>query len=504
VLVIDLVHGLEPQTIESLQLLKQKRCPFLVALNKVDRCYGWVPSPNAPIEDALAQQPQYTIDELNDRWRTIQGEIAAQGLNAELFYNNKNPRKVVSVVPTSALSGEGIPDLLRLAVDLTQTMLEKRLMLSSALEASVLEVKVMEGLGTTLDVVLVHGELREGDTIVVCGLSGPITTTVRSLLTPHPMKEMRVKNEYVHHKSISAAMGVKISAPGLEGAVAGTPLLRAEKEDSMDELKATVMEDLREIMSDISTTGRGVHVQASTLGALEALMDFMRNSSIPVASINIGPVHKRDVIRSGTMVEKNPDLALILAFDVKVVPEAVELAKQIGVTVFTADIIYHLFDKFTKHMNEKKAQKRAALASKGVAVFPVILKIIPGNVFNKKNPIILGMDVLEGTLKVGTPLCIPEAEFLTIGKVTSIQNNHKEVKLAKTGSSVAVKIEPMNDEQSHLLFGRQFDHKKDVYSQITRDGISALKENFKEEMGVEDWRLLSKMKKIFTAGVRHW
>jgi translation initiation factor 5B len=429
VLVVDLVHGLEPQTIESLQLLKSKRCPFIVALNKVDRCYGWKGCPDSPIRAALAHQPEHTVRELNDRWRAIQGEIAAQGLNADLFYENTDPRRVVSVVPTSAISGEGVPDLLRLAVELTQTMLEKRLMLSPALEATVLEVKVMEGLGTTLDVVLVHGELREGDEIVVCGLTGAITTTVRSLLTPHPMREMRVKNEFVHHKAIAAAMGVRISAPGLEGAVAGTPLLRREKEDSLEELKSTVMEDLREVMSDISTSGKGVHVQASTLGALEALMDFLRNSSIPVASINIGPVHKKDVIRAGTMVEKSPDLALILAFDVKIVPEASELAKQMGVTIFSADIIYHLFDKFTRHIKEKAALKRKDLSSKGMAVFPAILNIIPGNVFNKKNPIILGADVIEGSLRIGTPLCIPELNFLEIGKVTSIQNNHKEVKV---------------------------------------------------------------------------
>ena len=349
-------------------------------------------------------------------------------MNAELFYKNRNTRKVVSVVPTSALSGEGMADLVGLAVHLTQTLLQPRLMWSSALEASVLEVKVMEGMGTTLDVVLVNGELHEGDTIVVCGLAGPITSSIRSLLTPQPMKEMRVKNELIKHKSISASMTVKIAASGLEGAVAGTRLLRLEQNDSLDELKVTVMEDLRAVMSDLSKSGRGVHVQASTLGSLEALMDFLRNSSIPVASLNIGPVHKRDVIRAGSMVDKDANLALVLAFDVKVVPEAAEMAKQIGVTIFTGDIIYHLLDKFTKHMEDCKAKERAALAEKGVAVFPVILNIIPTNVFNKKNPFVLGVDIVEGTLKVGTPLCIPDADFLEIGKVTSIQNNHKEVK----------------------------------------------------------------------------
>eukprot|EP00961_Rhodomonas_salina_P241352 3260851-Rhodomonas_salina.6 len=76
-----------------------------------------------------------------------------------------------------------------------------------------------------------------------------------------------------------------VGRAGLESAVAGTNLLVANKEDDIEELKLAVMEDLKDMMEDISTTGRGVHVQASTLGALEALMDFLRNSSIPVASI---------------------------------------------------------------------------------------------------------------------------------------------------------------------------------------------------------------------------
>ncbi len=73
-----------------------------------------------------------------------------------------------------------------LLVQLTQTMMNERLSYVSELQCTVLEVKMVEGLGTTIDVILVNGVLNEGDTIVVCGLTGPIVTTIRALLSRRP------------------------------------------------------------------------------------------------------------------------------------------------------------------------------------------------------------------------------------------------------------------------------------------------------------------------------
>ena len=339
----------------------------------------------------------------------------------------------------------------------------------SELECTVLKVKVIEGLGTTIDVVLSIGVLREGDLIVVvCGLIGAIVTDIRAPLTTQPLRELRVKS--IHHKEIKAAMGVKIAAPDLEKAIAGSRLLVVGPDDDEDELKDEVMSDLKTLLTSIDTAGNGVCVQASTLGSLEALLEFLRVSKIPVSGINIGPVHKKDIMRASTMLEKSKELACLLCFGVKMDKEAEQLADEMGIKIFKADIIYHLFDQFTayKQLTEERRKDQAPSA-----VFPCILKMVTGAIFNKEGPVIIGVDVLEGVMKTGTPLCVininpttKAKEIVCLGKITSMEQNHKQVELVKKGASgggVAIKIECAVYENPKT-FGR--------YLMISRESIN--------------------------------
>lgn len=403
ILVVDIMHGLEPQTLESMKLLRGRKTPFIVALNKIDRLYGWKKIENNGFQESLAMQNKGVQNEFRDRLEKTKVAFAEQGFNSELFYENKSLAKNVSLVPTSAHTGEGIPDMIKLLVSLTQERMAGQLMyLSDLVECTVLEVKQIEGLGTTIDVILSNGVLREGDRIVLCGTDGPISTDIRALLTPAEMKELRVKSQYVHNKEVKAALGVKIAANGLDNAIAGSRLLVVGPDDDEEDVEDEVMGDLENLLSKISTTGRGVTVQASTLGSLEALLEFLRTSKIPVANISIGPVHKRDVITASTMLEKAKEYAIMLCFDVKVDKDAQQHADDVGVKIFTAEIIYHLFDDFNKHMNQLKEQRKEE--SKMLAVFPCVLR--PISVFNKKDPIVIGVDVIDGNLRVNTPLAI--------------------------------------------------------------------------------------------------
>lgn len=494
ILVVDIMHGLEPQTIESLNLLKNKKCPFVVALNKIDRLYDWKKSPETDVAATLKKQKKNTKDEFEERTKAIVLEFAQQGLNAALFYENKDPRTFVSLVPTSAHTGDGMGNLISLLVDLTQNMLSKRLAHSEELRAQVMEVKALPGMGTTIDVILINGRLREGDTVIVPGVEGPIVTQIRGLLLPPPMKELRVKNQYEKYKEVLAAQGVKILGKDLEKTLAGLPLLVAHKDDEIPVLKDELIHELKQTLNAIKLEEKGVYVQASTLGSMEALLEFLKTSEVPYAGINIGPVHKKDVMKASVMLEHDPQYAVILAFDVRIEREAQEMADSLGVRIFSAEIIYHLFDAFTKYRQDYKKQKQEEF--KHIAVFPSKIRILPQFVFNSRDPIVMGVVVEAGQLKQGTPMCVPTKGFVDIGIVTSIEINHKTVDVAKKGQEVCVKIEPIPGE-SPKMFGRHFEATDPLVSKINRQSIDALKNWFRDEMQKTDWQLIVELKKVF-------
>ncbi|KAI0021254.1 hypothetical protein F4780DRAFT_738787 [Xylariomycetidae sp. FL0641] len=497
ILVVDIMHGLEPQTLESMKLLRDRKTPFIVALNKIDRLYGWKKIDNNGFRESLVLQPKAVQNEFKNRLEQTKLAFAEQGFNAEVHYENKSMSRNVSLVPTSAHTGEGIPDMLKLIVQLTQERMVGSLMYLSEVQATVLEVKAIEGFGMTIDVILSNGILREGDRIVLCGVEGAITTNIRALLTPATMKELRVKSQYVHNKEVKAAMGVKISAPGLEGAIAGSRLLVVGPDDDEEDLEEEVESDLNKLFSRVATTGRGVSVQASTLGSLEALLDFLKDCKIPVANVGIGPVFKRDVIQCATMLEKAPDYAVMLCFDVKIDKEAQAYADENKIKIFTADIIYHLFDAFTKHMEEQLEKKKEA--SKMLAVFPCVLNTVA--VFNKTNPIVVGVDVVDGNLRVNTPIAAVRQsptggkEIVSLGRVTSIERDHKQIPICKKGQpSVAVKIEMGGNQPS---YGRQLEEKDTLYSLISRASIDTLKEFYRKDVSNDEWQLIIKLKPLF-------
>lgn len=493
ILVVDIMHGLEPQTIESLKMLIKRQTPFVVALNKIDRLYGYESNPRRDVYQHLKSQPNNTQLEFKERYNKIVGEFAEQSINVALSNQNMDPEEYISMVPTSAFMGDGIGNLMAFIVNTTQTRFATKLSFSEELDASVMEVKSITGLGTTVDVILVNGTLRVGDILVLTGTDGAIMTPIRELLMPQPLKELRVKNEYGHHKVVRGAQGVKVLAKGLEKTVAGLPVYVAHHADEVDVLKEEAEAQLSRALTSIKKKAEGVYVMASTLGSLEALLEFLKTQKIPYSNVNIGPVHKKDVQKASAMKEHKAEYACILAFDVKVEREAQLFADHEGVRIFQADIIYHLEDNFLKYREDLRLQARKENESK--AIFPCKLRVLPQHVFNARNPIVCGVMIEGGQLKRGTPICVPSKEGIFLGAVSSIERNHEEVAIAKTGEEVCIKIENTTGE-APKLYGRHFTHEDALVSRITRDSIEVCKAYFRDDLSRADWTLVVQLKKL--------
>eukprot|EP00767_Chilomastix_cuspidata_P005246 gnl/Chilomastix_cuspidata/545.p1 GENE.gnl/Chilomastix_cuspidata/545~~gnl/Chilomastix_cuspidata/545.p1 ORF type:complete len:1234 (-),score=683.63 gnl/Chilomastix_cuspidata/545:185-3886(-) len=495
ILVVDIMHGLEPQTLESLSLLRARKTPFIIALNKIDRLTNWAAIPNTPSVNRVRTLSGITKHHFDERWASVQKQLGLEGFSSELYWKNRDISSQISVVPTSAHTGEGMPDLLAVLVQLTQKHMKRSLQDDKEdFSCTVLEVKVIEGLGTTIDAILVSGSIRRGDTIVLCGLQGTIVTVVKALLMPKEATELRVKSDFIDNEVIHAAQGFKIVASGLEHAVAGSRLVVAHTEDEIEDAKFDVARDFEDIQKRIERNPEGILAQASTLGSLEALLAFLKTVKIPVSSIALGPIFKSSVQKASLQREKGkPEYAIILGFDVKVDAEAQLEAKELGVEIFTADIIYHLEESFKKHLKAEEDRRRREHMSR--AIFPVQMTYLPGHTIHQMDPVIIGVRIDDGFLVPGTPLIDATQGRLVLGVVETIQRNLKTVERANAGDEVAVKIAPA---KANLMATRHFFEGDVIYSNMTRASIDILKEFFRDEafMKKSDWRLVIRIKKL--------
>ncbi|MGB9211529.1 MAG: translation initiation factor IF-2, partial [Halobacteriota archaeon] len=241
ILVVDINEGFQPQTTESLNILKRYKTPFIVAANKIDKIHGWLSHDNMMFTEAFKLQSERTQRLLDDRIYVLIEELYNLGFSSDRYDRVRDFTKNIGVVPISARTGEGIPDLLMVSLGLAQRFLDKDLRLNANGPAfgTVIEIKEEKGFGTTLDAIIYDGVLHAGDRIVIGALGRPIVTKIRALLKPESTGALK------RVRTVTAAAGVKIAAPGIENALAGSPL-RVTTDDT-DEVVAGVESEMREM-----------------------------------------------------------------------------------------------------------------------------------------------------------------------------------------------------------------------------------------------------------------
>ncbi|MFP3402095.1 MAG: translation initiation factor IF-2 [Acidilobus sp.] len=487
ILVVDVTKGFQNQTYESLDLLKSRKVPFLVAANKIDRIPGWVSYPDEPFVLSYEKQSEDVKRNLEE---VIYGKIALslseQGFSADLFTRIRDFTRTVAIVPVSAKTGEGIPDLLAVLAGLTQQYLKKRLIYAEGpAKGSVLEVKEIPGLGTAVDAIIYDGVIKEGDIIVLNGKNGPIITTVRSLLMPAPLSDMRAKGvKFISVPEVQAAAGIRISAAGLDDALAGSSLYVATSYEEAKEIAEKLKGEVKELI--FKGENLGVIVKADTLGTIEALLEALRRLNIPVRLADVGNVTKNDVLEASLTAKTDRSLGVILAFNVKVLSEAEEEALRSGVKIFQDNIIYHLLDQYTEW--REKLKEEEIMSQLNQLVRPGKFMVLPGFVFRRSDPAIVGIEVLGGVLRPGYPLL--SAKGREVGRILAIKDNDKSLDIVRTGSKVAISIE------GKIMVGRHIEEGDIIYTDVPADHATKLLTNFRKFISDDEVLVLKEIAEL--------
>lgn len=486
IVVVDVIEGFQRQTYESIEILKARRVPFLIAANKIDRIPGWKPQLNQPFLFSIRKQDPLVVQDLDNRIYHMVGELYKLGFQADRFDRIRDFTRTVAIVPVSAKTGEGIPELLAVLAGLIQQYMAKRLLVTSGpAKGVVLEVKEEPGLGTTIDVIIYDGVIRKGDTIVVGGLEKPIVTKIRALLMPRPLQEMRAhEGRFISVEEVVAAAGVKIAAPGLDDVVGGAPLYVVPDESKIDEYHKKVKEEVEALK--IKTDTKGIVVKADTLGTLEALVLTLKARNIPVRLADVGPVSKRDVVEATVTRREIEEYGVILAFNVKVLSEAREEAAKSGVKIFENNVVYRLLEDYEEWVKKLVEERRRRELNS--LVRPGKVRIIPGYVFRRSEPAIVGVEVLGGIIRPGYPLMREDGRNL--GTIMQIQDKGKPIPEARAGMAVAISI------RGSIMIGRHVDEGDVMYTDIPDHHARKLISKFLDDISDDEKLVLKEIIRI--------
>lgn len=461
ILVVDINEGVMPQTEESIEILKDTKTPFIVAFNKIDRIMGWSPEERCFL-DNYPRQSTDVQGSFERRFYEVVEQIARFGYSLERFDRISDFKTTVAVVPVSAKTGEGIPELLATLVGLAQNYLKEHLVKTNESAGMVLEVKEITGLGTVLDAIIYDGTVHKNDFLVVGGGAKQIAK-IKSLLLPEPLRDLRTEKKFRTVNECHAACGVRISAAGLEGVKSGVAIRTAKTFAEAEALLEQIEKEIESV--EIHKGPEGLALKANSIGALEALMTIFRE--LPIEEASVGPVTKQDVMVCAD--NANPFNRAVMAFEAEVCNDAEQLAKDKGVKIFSSDVIYHLreeYDKWVKEGEEDIKKKDIASLAR-----PGKFRILPGLVFRASNPAIVGCEIISGIVKPESRLFkLMGKDIREVGHIKQIQSQGQNLEEAKINDKVAISI-------SGAAVGRQILEGDVVYTDISDEEYKKLMKN---------------------------
>lgn len=486
IVVVDVNKGFEAQTIESMDILKKRRVPFVVALNKVDMVAGWRTSTRFVSEDVKKQDTSVQTL-LDEKIYNVVGMLSRLGYPSEAFWRVKDFTKEVAIVPVSARSGVGMAELLAVLVGLSQQYMGKKLErhTKDAARGIVLESNEETGLGPSANIILLDGILHQGDSIVVGKRDGAVSTRIKALLLPKPLDEMRdPRDKFKQVNEVVAAAGLKITSPDLEGVLAGSPVYvynnsQRNSKEELDRLKLLVESEVKNaIVSNTQTSG--VVLKCDTIGSLEAIVDLLKKANVAIRMADIGNITRRDVVEAAAVKENDRYLGVLLGFSVKVLEDAQKEAQDRGVKIFNEQIIYNLVRSYTDWVTYQREHEELILFNE----LPPICKFqfLKGFIFRRNDPAVFGAEIQVGRLR--QKVHVINEEGRKVGTIHQIQESGKAIEEATAGMQVAVSVkEP--------IIGRQINEGDIFYTDLNSRQAKQLLERFNHRLNDSEKEVLN-------------
>ncbi len=475
IVVVDINEGFKPQTIEAIEILKSYKTPFIIAANKIDLLNGWQQKNKLLLQD-ISEQNEHVQQFFDERlYSLVRSLYDVSKLDGERFDRVSDYTKQIAIVPCSARTGEGLPELLMTLIGLAQRYLEKNLEINSEdAKAIVLEVKDVKGLGKAMDVVLYDGVLRVNDTIVIGGLEKPTVTKVKAIFVPGSMGELRDKRtKFESVKEVVAASGVRISATDIDEVVAGVPLVSTK---NLEEAKNEVQQEIQEVT--LQTEEKGVVVKADSLGSLEAMIVLLKEKNIPVSSASIGNITRKDLANAETQYVKDPLFGIVLGFNVS---SDIHSDK---IKVLVNNVIYKLIEDLESWKSE--SEKRIEQKELEGLVRPCKIQLLKNYIFRQSSPAVIGIEVLGGKLRTGIPLMNDKGKIITSAK--AIQVEKKSVTEVTEGKQAALSMD-------NVVIGRTLNGDEILYSSVPPNDFKKMKE-FKKALSSKEIEILKEIASI--------
>ena len=471
VLVIDINEGIKPQTAEVIQILKLNKTPFLIALNKIDNISGWRKLDES-LQKSIEMQPQNVKQIFQERYMTLIGSLNSHGFESDLFFNISDFTKKIALIPCSARTKEGIPELIMMLCGVSQKFLKENLNLGKDAKGVMLEVK-KDKTTNYIEAILYDGELSKKDEIAIANFDKePIITRIRVLEEIEPLC-----SRFKPKEKVQASTGLRMQLVEKQEVVSGMPFVLFK--NNLQEIK---QEFKKEISENIKTQKQGIIIKADSLGSLEALLFLLDQNKIPVLKAGIGRINKSDIIAAKANLEIDELNSIIIGFNTELDEEAKEIQGKIK--VITDEVVYKLIENLTEY----RIQKSKEIEKKRLMELTTIckLEILHKYLFRNSNPAIFGVKIIGGKLISNLNLIDEDGE--KIGKIKSIQSENKSVREAIENMEVAASISGVN-------FERQLKEKKFLYSDLGESQFKIFKKN-KDLLSQQEIKILQEIVEI--------